>query len=229
MKKLLQIGVLCALLTAALCVSAFAAEADGFASGFYGTGSATNPDVSVEITGGTKTSVKFTEDQAKPTTLAVDSEQLTVSVKNTGEDEQYLVVLTQGEGLSAETIKYIDQLSGTGGTQTFTVYPDTTKLASGGCTVYVTSSAAGFTASTATVSYANALDYWLAGYTLGDVDGNGEIDIQDVAAIIQYIVGNTEPEPWQENAAKVDSSSDDISIQDVAKIIQFIVGNIKTL
>lgn len=96
MKKLLRLFLLTAMLTAALCVSAFAADDDGFGTPSTQTG------------------------------ITITTSEKTFTVKATGltNGKQYLLlVLSDANAPSAANIVYIDQAAATNGEVTFTAYP----------------------------------------------------------------------------------------------------------
>lgn len=61
-------------------------------------------------------------------------------------------------------------------------------------------------------------------FTLGDVNEDGVININDALAIMQNIVGVTEFVDMQSKAANVDISNENININDALKVMQYIVG-----
>ncbi|MBR5102221.1 MAG: dockerin type I repeat-containing protein, partial [Muribaculaceae bacterium] len=58
---------------------------------------------------------------------------------------------------------------------------------------------------------------------IGDVNGDGDINVQDVTALISYILGSTPPNFVIENANVNDSSDGVIDIQDVTALINLIL------
>jgi surface protein len=56
----------------------------------------------------------------------------------------------------------------------------------------------------------------------GDANGDGKVDVQDITAIINYILGNN-PSPFNVEAADVNHTSD-VNVMDVTAVINIILG-----
>ena len=60
-------------------------------------------------------------------------------------------------------------------------------------------------------------------YTLGDVNGDKQIDISDVVAMVNYILGNTSSTSFKPQAADINKDSN-IDISDVVALVNMILG-----
>lgn len=186
-----------ALLATLLCVSALAdasTETQTLDDGFYLTSTAYSfGSVSATIAPISESGDAVVPKAAKLTTDTEDtfmkfypgSVRLSVTLKGTSSDKQYLVLLVEG-GADAmpvdSTIDYIDQAGG--GTLTFNVYPSeigkNTDL-----TLWLVSSDG--------LIGKISLGYWAAeNYTVqliarGDANGNGMIQANDALAVLQYL------------------------------------------
>lgn len=69
----------------------------------------------------------------------------------------------------------------------------------------------------------NIVDDPYGGYELGDVNGDGSIDVTDGAFVFQYIVGITKFDDMQKVRADVDGNGM-IDVTDAALIMQYVVG-----
>ena len=69
--------------------------------------------------------------------------------------------------------------------------------------------------------------YTYEGYTLGDVNGNGQVDIGDAVSIVNYLVGKTS-EKFVEAAADTNKNGQ-IDIGDAVTIVNFLVGKTTSL
>ncbi|MCL2488257.1 MAG: dockerin type I repeat-containing protein, partial [Oscillospiraceae bacterium] len=62
----------------------------------------------------------------------------------------------------------------------------------------------------------------------GDIDGDGEITVSDVRAVLQHVVGKAEiTDPLSLSAAKVDGAGETVGIGDARMILQKLVGKIE--
>lgn len=190
MKKLLRLFLLTAMLAAALCVSAFAADDDGFGTPSTQTG------------------------------ITITTSEKTFTVKATGltNGKQYLLlVLSDANAPSAANIVYIDQAAATNGEVTFTAYPSS--LTNATYHVYIVGEGKVFNTSSPAAKVPYKQSYTLgdvnadgdidakdalrvlnisvgtitpAGAELqaADVNRDGEVDAKDALRILNYAVGN---------------------------------------
>lgn len=219
MKKLLRTLLLAAALTALLCVSALAA--DSAVSITDQTGATLTPKTAegAEITaeGGKYTgAVQF--DLTATEGLANGSQYLVLMLKVAGEN----TVPT------AENIYYINQKAAAAdGKLAFTneggdpIYP--MDLVNGTYSIYIVGEGKNFSATKADASFT-----YEAGYTLGDVDGDGIVTATDALFALQMAVGLSQPDgsEWsavQRLAAEVDGEIP-VTATDASLILQAAVG-----
>lgn len=209
MKKLLRTLLLAAALTALLCVSALAA------------------DSAVSITG--QTGATLTPKTAEGETITEKDGKYENAVKfdvnATGtKDSQYLLLVLRDQNVPTErNIVYINQAAaGEDGKLAFTgsdaAYPMT--MTSGTYYVYLVGDGKSF-APAASFTYE-------AGYTLGDVDGDGIVTATDALFALQMAVGLSQPDgsEWsavQRLAAEVDGEIP-VTATDASLILQAAVG-----
>lgn len=209
MKKLLRTLLLAAALTALLCVSALAA--DSAVSNVTGN--------ILPLDGSGK---QITAENGKYTG-AVQFDLTATQGLTSG--SQYLVLMLKDAGENpvptAENIYYINQKAAANGALAFTnaggdpIYP--MDLVNGTYSIYIVGDGKTF-APAASFTYE-------AGYTLGDVSGDGDITTTDALMVLQSIVNNIKLTETQKLAADV-SKSDGITTTDALMILQYIVRNI---
>lgn len=211
MKKLLRTFLLAAALTALLCVSALAA--DSTVSITDQTGATLMPKTAAGDT--------ITAENGKYTG-AVQFDLTATQGLTSG--SQYLVLMLKDDGKNtvptAENIYYINQKAAANGALAFTnaggdpIYP--MDLANGTYSIYIVGEGKAF-APAASFTYE-------AGYTLGDVDGDGEITVVDALKALQMSVGiDYNWTATQRLAANVDKD-DEITVVDALFILQRSVG-----
>lgn len=144
-----------------------------------------------------------------------------VKAENLTENQQYLLMVLKGEGVpTAENIAYIDQAAAQNGSVSFTAYPSA--LTKGTYYVYLVGGGTAFADSqVASFEYDQK-------YTLGDVNEDGDIDIKDVAELLNHVVKNKTLTGNAFLAADVEKDGE-IDIRDAAKILNYIVKNISSL
>lgn len=212
MKKLLRTLLLAAALTALLCVSALAA------------------DSAVSITG--QTGATLTPKTAEGETITEKDGKYENAVKfdvnATGtQGSQYLLLVLRDQKVPTEqNIVYINQAAaGEDGKLAFTgsdaAYPMT--MTSGTYYVYLVGADKPFTANAPAASFT-----YEAGYTLGDVDGDGIVTATDALFALQMAVGLSQPDgsEWsavQRLAAEVDGEIP-VTATDASLILQAAVG-----
>ena len=214
MKKFIRVILLAGILAALLCVTALAADNQ---SGVYDL--KLNVGVS-DYTLGAQTADKT----AVSKTTAVDGKDVYVGAERitlTGENVTgfNLVLVMKGDEtvITVDNLVYVDQQTDT---VAFNIYPS--KL-EGNVTyhIYLSNSNGTGKQEIATFQYYQA-------YTLGDVNGDTEVDIRDVVSILENIVGNVKFTQTQTLSADVNVDGD-VDIRDVVTILEYIVGNIKQL
>lgn len=207
MKKLLRTLLLAAALTALLCVNALAA------------------DSAVSITD--QTGATLTPKTAEGETITKKDGKYENAVKfdvnATGtQGSQYLLLVLRDQNVPTEkNIVYINQAAaGEDGKLAFTgsdaAYPMT--MTSGTYYVYLVGDGKSFNAAKADASFT-----YEAGYTLGDVDGNGRIQALDALCVLKHVANVEMLNATGKLAADVDNNGK-IQALDALTILQFVAG-----
>lgn len=210
MKKLLRTLLLAAALTALLCVSALAADsAVSNVTGNILTPKTAEGETITEKDGKYENAVKF-------------------DVNATGtKGSQYLLLVLRDQKVPTEqNIVYINQAAaGEDGNLAFTgsdaAYPMT--MTSGTYYVYLVGDGKSFDATKADASFT-----YDAGYTLGDVDGNGKVNINDALELLNFLAEKTVLEGNNLKAADVDKTGA-VNINDALKLLNYLAEKIPTL
>lgn len=209
-RRLFQILVVGALLSL-LCIAASAAEAPT-QSGIYNV--KTNVSGLVVTPNGTASSARI--DDADFGDFYAGAEYLTVSY-TTQDTAQYLIIASAGDLVppTESNIVYIDQ----GGSANFKVYPS--RLKSGNYKIYITSSGndenLGVGTPVASFSY-----YEYIPYTLGDVNGDENIEVGDAVLVLQHVVETIVLTGDRFLAADV-TRDGALEVGDAVKILQYVV------
>ena len=211
--RLLLAGVV---LAAALSIGALAAD-EPVKGGIY------------NISGSGATLIPQTESQGTitPTTdgdkTGYYANAVRMGVEATGleKGKQYLLLVLSGEGAPTEdNIAYIDQAAaGADGSISFNAYPSA--LTSGTTyRVYIVGGSRAFSAGPAATFQVDQK------YTLGDVNNDGQILVNDAQLTLNYIVKKTTLSESQLLAADV-THDGKVLVNDAQKILNYIVGKIK--
>lgn len=147
-------------------------------------------------------------------TVYKDAAKLELSFTGTP-GEQYAVFLLKGNTVpTKDSIKYINQTEGS--SVTFTVYPyDLSETGSYG--LYVSSTSAGY----AKVATFGVTDSWEeAPYTMGDVNGDGSIDVIDASLILRYAANLNTLTDTQKAAADVNGNNS-IDVIDASMVLRY--------
>lgn len=211
MKKLLRTLLLAAALTALLCVSALAADSAVSITGQTG----------VTLTPKTAEGETITEKDGKYENAA----KFDVNATGTQGSQYLLLVLRDQDVPTEKNIVYINQAAaGEDGKLAFTgsdaAYPMT--MTSGTYYVYLVGDGKSFDATKADASFT-----YDAGYTLGDVNGDGSVDTSDALLALRIYVGTYSATDVQRKAADV-SKDGVIDTTDALLMLRFYVGNIKS-
>lgn len=208
MKKLLRTFLLAAALTALLCVSALAADSavSNVTGNILTPKTAEGETITADTNGKYENAVKF-------------------DVNATGtQGSQYLLLVLRDQKVPTEqNIVYINQAAaGEDGKLAFTgsdaAYPMT--MTSGTYYVYLVGDGKTF-APAASFTYE-------AGYTLGDVDGNGKVNINDALELLNFLAEKTVLEGNNLKAADVDKTGA-VNINDALKLLNYLAEKIPTL
>lgn len=217
MKRLLRSLLLAAVLTAALCVGALAAEPT--VAGIYdvtgGEGVTLTPQEANKSEITDTTQGDYSNYYANAVRFGVVKTGLTV-------DAQYLLLVVKGtEAPSEKNIVYIDQQAAdSNGKVSFNAYPSS--LTKDNYRVYVVGQGSSYSLEKPTASFS-----YYQPYTLGDVNGDGEIDSLDALDILQHAVGKTPLTGTKLLAADVNGDKE-IDSLDALAILQYAVGRISS-
>lgn len=217
MKKLLRTLLLAAALTALLCVSALAADSE--------VKIITGNDI---LTPKTAAGAEIIAEGGKYTGAVQFDLTATQGLTN---GSQYLVLMLKDDGKNtvptAENIYYINQKAAANGALAFTnaggdsVYP--MDLVNGTYSIYIVGAGKPFTANAPAASFT-----YEAGYTLGDVDGNGKVNINDALELLNFLAEKTVLEGNNLKAADVDKTGA-VNINDALKLLNYLAEKIPTL
>lgn len=211
MKKLLRTLLLAAALTALLCVSALAADSavSNVTGNILTPKTAEGAEITADTNGKYENAVKF-------------------DVNATGtKGSQYLLLVLRDQNVPTEqNIVYINQAAaGEDGKLVFTgsdaAYPMT--MTSGNYYVYLVGDGKSFDPAKADARFT-----YEAGYTLGDVDGNGKVNINDALELLNFLAEKTVLEGNNLKAADVDKTGA-VNINDALKLLNYLAEKIPTL
>ena len=225
MKRLLRSLLLGAILSALLCVGVLAAESEPVKGGIYNISE--NTDVTLTPKDASGSSIPAGTDTSISGDYYANAVKFDVKAENLTKDQQYLLLVLKGgaDGSApgvptADNIAYIDQMAATETRVSFTAYPK--ELTKGKYYVYLVGGGTAFAQSqVASFEYDKK-------YTLGDVNEDGDIDIKDVAELLNHVVKNKTLTENAFLAADVEKDGE-IDIRDAAKILNYIVKNISSL
>lgn len=196
------------------------------ASGFYNIGTKENVTTTVKGETGVITSISqdVNADETADTFFpASDRIEVTYSAATSG--SYYGVVLSNGRTVPTKSsdIFYINQVTASGTSVTFNVYP-MLPTATTDMTLFISSNAQGHTLVSVPLSYAKDVTITAPStpqYTLGDVDDNGKVEIEDAVMTLQIIAQLHQPTETERLAANVDGNAT-VEIEDAVMILQYI-------
>lgn len=228
MKRLLRPLLLLVAMTALLSVSVFADSGTG--TGFFDIEK--TPGVTVTPNGEGRLDVIWGSSTEGPTSaLYQDSDKLDVTLTGAQTGCWYFILLTTADSVNPteSDIFYVDQVTATGSTVTFSVLP-MLGLADEGKTqsanIFITSNAPGFDTKQIPLGYANNAAYVEPLYTLGDVDSDGNVLAKDAMFVLQYSVDiETDFDDMIPLAGDVDGDKQ-ILAKDAMFILQYSVGSL---
>lgn len=232
MKKLRNALLLAGVLAALLCVTALA-ESQSLDGGFYVTGKASGVTITPQTaTGETVSSTSADVDgQTGYESFYPGSVKMAVTYSGSiAAGENYVVLLVEGDALPTvdNAIYYIDQTTtASTGAITFNVYPmDIAEQKA--LTLYITSDKEGFSTIKISMGYAPAGEYDVQPYTLGDVNQDQMIRVDDALLILNYLVGKADLQDTQILAADI-NKDEVIRVDDALAILNYLVGKTTTL
>ena len=216
-----KIFVLLAVIFVLLSLTTFATETEEL-NGFYDIGTYQNVDIN-PYSGDTAVNATMQNLDADGDLeqLYEDSNRLEVSYKAATNDGYYGVILVEGTGLPTKDnmIFYIDQVSATGSTVNFNVYPILPKRATP-LSLYISSNVENFELVKV------PLNYYLPTppYVLGDIDNNGLWNSSDALTALQIGAGLYDDATEGEKAAANVNGDDYINSTDALMILQYGAG-----
>ena len=221
MKRLLRSLLLGAILSALLCVGALAADGEPVKGGIYNIKSS-----NVTLTPNTE-ATKDTVDGTEYTDYYANAVKFEVKAEKLAENQQYLLLVLKGgaDGSApgvptADNIAYIDQMAATETGVDFTAYPK--ELTKGTYYVYLVGGGTAFAQSqVASFEYDKK-------YTLGDVNEDGKININDALSLLNYLAMKGNLSETGLLAADVDKDGK-VNINDALKLLNFLAKKIPTL
>ncbi len=220
MKKFCLI-VLSIALVMSMTVTAFAALPDAASypdpkptvkstdSGFYDIGTATGLTVTAAASSGSVT-VKSVDvdDDLTFESLQANSDKLNVSFTGATNGAYYVVLLVEGSELpdDASKIYYINQVTASGTTVNFTVFPKEIDADKPTMTLFITSSTGGTVASVSMGYCAGGTQHWMEGgaVLIGDVNGDGKVNAKDRQELARHLA------KWAEYATLTNPDAADI-------------------
>lgn len=230
MKRLLRPLLLLVAMTALLSVSVFADSGTG--TGFFDIDIGKTDGVTVTPDGDGRLNVIWDSSTEGPTSaLYQNSEKLTVKLTGAQTGCWYFILLTTGNSVNPteSDIFYVDQVTATGSTVTFSVLPMLGLADEGktqGANIFITSNAPGFDTKKIPLGYANNAAYVEPLYTLGDVDSDGNVLAKDAMFVLQYSVDiETDFDDMIPLAGDVDGDKQ-ILAKDAMFILQYSVGSL---
>ncbi|MBR3569865.1 MAG: hypothetical protein IKN96_03550 [Oscillibacter sp.] len=222
-KRLFQFALIFSLMAFG-CVAARAAEPTfGFRAA-----SVTNDQVTLTPVDASGKDVEKTSDNRYPGAV-----KLKVSYSKAAGGSEYLlcVLKDDGEGPGADNMAYIDQKPATGSSVDFIAYPKKpgANETSVKYAVYLSGNAPADSGSIDSFTKVGSFEYYgEADVMLGDVDGNGAIEVDDALDALFLSVGTVNnlarPEEQQRAAANVDESEDGVDVGDALNILLCSVG-----
>ncbi|WP_318360562.1 dockerin type I repeat-containing protein [uncultured Agathobaculum sp.] len=215
MKKWIKTALLSVGAAALMCGGAFAADAS--TSGVYDV----TPESGYTLTPQTadKTAVPAEKAQVNGKETQFYADAVRFELTGTGTNgTQYVVFALSGEKAvpTKSNIAYIDQDAASNGTISFNLYPGS--LSSGTYNVYLAAGGGNGLEKVAAFSYYQA-------YTLGDVDGDQLININDAMAILNHLVEKDGCILTGSNYLAADINGDStVNINDAMELLNFLAG-----
>ena len=215
MKKWIKTALLSVGAAALMCGGAFAADAS--TSGVYDVTLETGYTLTPQTANKTVVSAEKAQVNGKETQFYADAVRFELTGTGTN-GTQYVVFALSGEKAvpTKSNITYIDQDAASNGTISFNLYPGS--LSSGTYNVYLAAGGGNGLEKVAAFSYYQA-------YTLGDVDGDQLININDAMAILNHLVEKDGCILTGSNYLAADINGDStVNINDAMELLNFLAG-----
>lgn len=215
MKKWIKTALLSVGAAALMCGGAFAADAS--TSGVYDVTPESGYTLTPQTADKTAVSAEKAQVNGKETQFYADAVRFELTGTGTN-GTQYVVFALSGEKAvpTKSNIAYIDQDAASNGTISFNLYPGS--LSSGTYNVYLAAGGGNGLQKVAAFSYYQA-------YTLGDVDGDQLININDAMAILNHLVEKDGCILTGSNYLAADINGDStVNINDAMELLNFLAG-----
>ena len=215
MKKWIKTALLSVGAAALMCGGAFAADAS--TSGVYDVTPESGYTLTPQTANKTVVSAEKAQVNGKETQFYADAVRFELTGTGTN-GTQYVVFALSGEKAvpTKSNIAYIDQDAASNGTISFNLYPGS--LSSGTYNVYLAAGGGNGLEKVAAFSYYQA-------YTLGDVDGDQLININDAMAILNHLVEKDGCILTGSNYLAADINGDStVNINDAMELLNFLAG-----
>lgn len=215
MKKWIKTALLSVGAAALMCGGAFAADAS--TSGVYDVTPESGYTLTPQTADKTVVSAEKAQVNGKETQFYADAVRFELTGTGTN-GTQYVVFALSGEKAvpTKSNIAYIDQDAASNGTISFNLYPGS--LSSGTYNVYLAAGGGNGLEKVAAFSYYQA-------YTLGDVDGDQLININDAMAILNHLVEKDGCILTGSNYLAADINGDStVNINDAMELLNFLAG-----
>ena len=202
--------------------------------GFYDIGTAAGLTVTAAASSGSVTAKSVdVDDDLTFEALQANSDKLNVSFTGATNSAYYVVLLVEGSVLpdDASKIYYINQVTASGTTVDFTVFPKEIDADKPTMTLFITSSTGGTVASVSMGYCAGGTQHWMEGGAVmyGDVNNDSAVDLGDVMYLARHVAGWTVFGPFNystlPNAAAADVTSDgNTDLADVMYLARHVAG-----
>lgn len=212
MRKWIMCAFAVMLLSLTLSVTAFAAGGD---SGIYEVKNSGVTLTPLTAANGNIQAGSANVDGSEVTDFYKDAARIKVDLTGAESDKEYLVIVTEGQNVTpdANNIVYIDQVTASGDSVSFNVYPRT--LTSGKTySVRISTNAAN-----GALAEKGSFQYYAA-YTLGDVNEDKVIDARDATRVLLHAAEKTTLTGGQLSAAKV-NNDDVVDARDATRILLY--------
>ena len=212
MRKWIMCAFTVMLLSLTLSVTAFAAGGD---SGVYDVKNSGVTLTPLTAANGEIQAGSANVDGSDVSGFYKDAARIKVDLTGAESDKEYLVIVTEGQNVTpdANNIVYIDQVTASGDSVSFNVYPRT--LTSGKTySVRISTNAAN-----GALAEKGSFQYYAA-YTLGDVNEDKVIDARDATRVLLHAAEKTTLTGGQLSAAKV-NNDDVVDARDATRILLY--------
>ena len=213
MRKWIMCAFAVMLLSLTLSVTAFAAGGD---SGVYDVKNSSGATLTpLTAANGSIQAGSANVDGSTISGFYKDAARIKVDLTGAESGKEYLVIVTEGQNVTpdANNIVYIDQVTASGGSVSFNVYPRT--LTSGKTySVRISTNAAN-----GALAEKGSFQYYAA-YTLGDVNEDKVIDGKDATRVLLHAAERITLTGGQLSAAKV-NSDDVVDGKDATRILLY--------